>query len=414
PGWPSMPQGWSVTPGQAGSLEYSAASVSSNNSTFTLLGVDGETYPYQRVGGGTSFTPPAGEDDVVAQATDGTYTVHAASGLVYTFNSTGQLQTVTSTPDDRSPAAAKYTWSGAPLRITQIADGAVPSRTITLRYYNNGTGSCPTPASGSGFDGAPPTAMLCEIDYWDSTSTFLWYQSGQLARIENPGSEVTDFGYTSGKLNRVRAPLAADIVAANERPTDCAPTDTTSTACMTLITYDGNGNVSSVAAPAPASGANRPTHTYTYPASNDTRVAVSGITSPPAGYFRRVIFDGEGRLLTDYDANGLATQTVYSTGDLVASVTDPAGFTTATAYDTMHRPTDTYGPAPSSWFFSDGSVRPGYYPAHATTAYDQNLSKPGLAATFWNNTTMGGAPTAHATGMGTGGSSDGSLTAAWG
>src|SRR5581483_1882283 len=32
PGWPSMPQGWSVTPGQAGSLEYSAASISSNNS----------------------------------------------------------------------------------------------------------------------------------------------------------------------------------------------------------------------------------------------------------------------------------------------------------------------------------------------------------------------------------------------
>jgi hypothetical protein len=39
--------------------------------------------------------------------------------------------------------------------------------------------------------------MLCSVNYWDGTDTKLWYVAGQLARLVDPGGELTDFASAS-------------------------------------------------------------------------------------------------------------------------------------------------------------------------------------------------------------------------
>ena len=68
-------------------------------------------------------------------------------------------------------------------------------------------------------------------------------------------------------------------------------------------------------------------------------------------------------------------------------------------YDSVGRPTDTYGPAPSSCFtgqLPNGSCT-NPPPAHTATQYDGGIV--GLAAAYWDNKTLTGTPKLHATGV---------------
>ena len=69
-----------------------------------------------------------------------------------------------------------YTWSGTKPRLTRITDTAT-GREITLTY---GTGSA-GPSGGPCASGAPRD-FLCEVLYWDNTSTkFSYVTSGPAA-----------------------------------------------------------------------------------------------------------------------------------------------------------------------------------------------------------------------------------------
>jgi uncharacterized protein RhaS with RHS repeats len=115
------------------------------------------------------------------------------------------------------------------------------------------------------------------------------------------------------------------------------------------VAYDAAGRVFSVTQPAPRAGAAQPQHSYAY-GSATTDVRVAGLTSA-TGYARRVGFDATARTTTDRDTAGLAISYTYDAqSDRVTSVVDPTGTKTVTVYDWEHRPTTTYGPAPSSWF----------------------------------------------------------------
>lgn len=89
--------------------------------------------------------------------------------------------------------------------------------------------------------------MLCAVSYADfsaGTVQIRYNANGQIARIDEPGSEITDFGYDgNGRINAVRDPIAADAVAATVR----ADNNTT----RSLITYDGSNRVSSITLPEP-------------------------------------------------------------------------------------------------------------------------------------------------------------------
>lgn len=408
---PALPRGWSVSTDLEGSMAVVSLRVSDRSAT--VVDPSGDSHTYVLDATGTGYAPPPNEDGVLARNGDGTFTLHADDGMTYAFRADGVLTSATSATDDRNPAAPSYIWVAAPGAAPRLASTKDPAsgRSITLQYGGNitvGAPNCPT-NNPSGFDAVPPATLLCEVNYWDGTNTKLWYVNGQLGRIEDPGGEITDFAYdASGRITKVRDPLAADAVAAT--PATAADTDAGS---RSVVAYDNDGRVSAVTGPTPVGGS-APSHTYSYasapptsPPTSPTLVHIGGLTEPN-GFARKVDFDTAGRTLTDADATNKATSATWDAKDQPLSATDAAGRMTTTLYDYAQRSTDAYGPAPVSCFNVVTRVPNGSCAAmpHEITAYDEGMT--GLAAAYWPNKSLAGNPLTHTTDFA------GGLTLDWG
>jgi RHS repeat-associated protein len=401
PGAATLPQGWSMSAGPANGLRYTAARVSDNS--VTVLDSTGATHVFTAPVSGlstTGWTPPAGENATLSKDATGLITLQGDDGITYVFNADGTLASATTGADDTNPAALQYTWAGTPAHLSAITD-PVSGQTIGLTYQG---GACPTPPTG--FDTAPPPGMLCKINYWDSTETDLFYASGQLGRVLEPGGDTTDFAFTGNLLTQYRDALAAEAIADGVRSND--------TTAVALITYDSAvpARVTGVTLPlAQATDTTRLAHTYVYTSNTQTSVHAAGLTEP-YGFYRQVSFDAAGRLTTDTDATNLTTTQVWDSSDHLLSTTDPAGRETTHFYDASSRETDAYGPAPASCFNSSympNGTCTSPPPAHTTTAYDVGIV--GLGAAYWTNVNLAGSPKVHGTGVG---DITGSLDHDWG
>lgn len=152
-------------------------------------------------------------------------------------------------------------------------------------------------------------------------------------------------------------------------------------------------------------------HIRTFAPKGVTDVTIDG-TSPASGFSRRVVVDSTFRQLEDRDALNRTTRTRWSpAADRVVSSTDTAGRRTTALYDSHGWLTETNGPAPGAYFNDDGSVASGYTAMvpHNTSGYDEGIA--GLAATYWTNRDLTGAPSVHATGVG---DASGRLFVNWG
>ena len=389
---PTLPTGWALSADIDGSVAYRSAQVT--NTVVTFTDSEGTAHRYRWDAVKAAWQPPAGEHGVASTDGAGNVTLADEDGQTYSFGPDGNLESVESAADDRHPAAQQLSWSGSPAKLTAITD-PVSNRSITLAY--SGSSTCTADAA---FSAAPP-GMLCAVDYGDfggGTSQLRYNAAGRLARIEDPGAEVTDFAYDAqSRLARLRDPLAADALAAGVR-TDDASTNPTET----VVAYDGSGRVSSVKLPEPQPGEARPAHTYAYPSATTTEVSAAGLTST-TGKLDQVTFDATGRAITDTDQAGRTTHTEWDAQDhQIATWDDATGLETTTVYDDLGDATDTWGPAPSSWWSSPsagGAPTAANQPntPHATAGYDQGLST--LGATWWDDNTFGGAPSAHSTGI---------------
>jgi RHS repeat-associated protein len=391
---PGLPDGWTLS---GGGVAYIAASTTEK--TVTLIDTAGRSHGYTWSSSG--WIPPQGEDGVLAlDAASGTVTLHDSSGVTYTFNKDGTLNSAQSAADDLHPAAARYTYAGTPSRLTQVTD-PVSGRSIALDYAdpNNATGTCPSPPSG--LSGAP-NYRLCKVDYsaFGLGETDLFYSNGHLARIVNPGNATTDFGYDSnGKLSQIRDALNNDLIACG--PSTCSSyygSDTASsigadTKHMWLVAYNGpGGQVKSVTAPLPGPSLPQPAHSYTYN-YHITQVHDALIPDNSSGYVRKVVFDNLGRTQQDFDLAGVATATnTWDSNNQLLTTSDATGIETSHVYDAAHRLTDTYRPGSPSEFRSDGTSTTA---PHTHTGYDEGMNF--LAATWWSNKDMSGVPLTHST-----------------
>ena len=429
-----LPFGWQLSVDTQGSLLYQQ--VVKDGDYLVLVDPSGATHPYQRSdANGNAWVPLDDDQATVTQLRDASnnitgFNVLGEDGLTYAFDAGGRLLSATSNNDQNDGSQdngqvfdkrsdPSYVWNGATGELTNINDRLSP-KGLTL-VYANGTGSnCPT--------GSAPTGYLCQIQYSDDIgqmgTTDLLYSSGKLVAIVNPGNERTDFSYNgSGQLTKIMSPLANDAVTAGQR--------TSSDLLKTIIWYDGWGRVSEIQAPqALASDAGQAANFYTYlvPDTNlystRTDVVVWG-TSAPNGYTRRVVLNSLGQVTQDLDMAGKATLSDWWPDDRIRWTQVPGGYNnggerTATWYDGLKRVTDVWGPDRPVCFNGDqlsGSCNVG----RQMKAYDGAPTFPdgsatnapairGLAAAYWKNTTMSGAPFSHETGL----DSTGNLSHDWG
>jgi RHS repeat-associated protein len=357
------------------------------------------------------------------------YNVLGPDGLTYTFDDAGRLLGATNGVDQNDGSTdngqvfdkrsdPSYVWDAGTGRLTNINDRLSP-KGLTLVYADYLATNCPSGGDPAG------AGMLCQIQYWDNhgqmNTTDLLYTAGKLSAIVNPGGERTGFSYNgSGQLTGIMSPLANDAVAAGQR--------TSSDFLKTIISYSG-GRVSQIDSPLGlATDPARPsrTYTYTHPDANlystQTDVIVVGTTG---AYTRRVIMNTLGQVTQDVDAAGKATLSEWWPDDRIRWTQVPGGANnvgvrTATWYDSLKRVTDIWGPDRPVCFNGD-QLSGTCNVARQMKAYDGAATFPdgsatnapairGLAAAYWKNTDMSGAPFSRETGL----NSTGDLGHSWG
>ncbi|RLK60779.1 RHS repeat-associated protein [Actinokineospora cianjurensis] len=389
---PALPKGWTLSADLDGSgSTYTEAKVV--DQTIVVTDATGAKHTWTKKSAG-GYAPPEDEDGTLGLDNTGRITLTQGAD-VFVFRTDGKLDTQSNVADSRKPAALQNLYNGTPSRLVQIKDPV--SNRLHQLYYNRPGEDCYGGASvPSGADALPPAQMLCRIVYWDGTTSRLWYKAGQLFRIEDPGSEITDYTYTNGILTGVRDPLAADWVAVNPGVRDTAAT-------YTAIGYDNTAAVkpvaTSVTSPAPSIGASRPAHSYRYDRPN--RIAYTDIAgiSPAIGFSSKVTYDDADRVLSTTDANGKVSSQTWNVKDLKLTSTDSAGRVSTTVYDAQDRPIDNYGPAPASCFTGQlPTVACASTVPRTSTGYDENIN--GLSVSWYDNNTLSGAPKVYTTGFG--------------
>ncbi|MEV4049578.1 PA14 domain-containing protein [Amycolatopsis sp. NPDC049688] len=403
---PVLPQGWALSADLDGDgASYTEAKVTDQNIVLTDASGAKHTWTKKSAGG---YTAPDNEDGTIALDTAGKVTLNEG-GAIYVFRADGKLETQTSVLDGRKPATLQYLYDGTPSRLREIKD-PVSQRSHVLHYNRPGDdcygGVTPPPGAA----GLPPSQMLCRITYWDGTETRLWYFGTgtlNLGRIEDPGSEITDYGYNAqGLLGATRNSLANDWIAADPANRQANAGD-----LITSVGYDTavKPKVTGITSPPPAVGQPHPGRAYRYdPANHQTFVDVLGL-NPATGFFSKVTYDDADRALSTTDATGRTTSETWNVKDQQLTSTDPAGRVSTTVYDYADRPTDTYGPAPAACFTGQNPTAAcAATVPHSHTGYDEGIN--GLSASWYDNLTLTGAPKAYTTGIGT---TDGTLKSAW-
>jgi RHS repeat-associated protein len=400
-----LPDGWSLGLDPDGNLSYNFAVITPGS--VVLYDSAGMTHTYAFANGG--YTPPVNETGQMVRNGDGTITLQDSDGRTYVFNPDGTVKSTTTSADDLNPAALLYTYgtttgSSVP-HLTQIADPVNSSRWMKI-YYGSDS-NCP--AVPAGFSPVPSN-MICAFTTSDGNTTQLGYSAaGQIARVIKPGADYTDYQYDAlGRIASMRDDLANDAIAAGVRTQDSS--------VLTQVAYDPLGHVSSVTLPAATAGATQLAHSYSY-FGGYTQLHVANATEPN-GFTREIKYDGTDRTTHDIDVANLDTQTTWDPAkDLIQHAIAPTGLETTHLYDFAERETDTYGPAPSTWF-DNTSTDPAYdtplaadvsQVPHTQDAYDGGIH--GLAAAYYNVATasngtggstrvLSGNPSLHGTGIG--------------
>ncbi|MGQ0841301.1 PA14 domain-containing protein, partial [Actinokineospora sp.] len=293
---PPLPKGWTLSADLDGTgATYTEAKIADQSIVLTDATGAKHTWTKKSAGG---YSPPEGQDGVLGLDNTGRVTVNEGAD-VYVFRADGKLDTQANALDSRKPAALQNIYTGIPSRLAQIKD-PVSDRAHALYYNRPGEDCYGGSTAPYGADALPPTQMLCRIVYWDGSQTRLWYYQGRLYRIEDPGSEITDYSYTAnGLLDGIRNSLAADWVAVD--PATRGPSE--STAVVHYVDHlAAKPVVSEVLAPMSLQGVARSKHSYRYdPASRQSFVDVDGLT-PAIGFASRVTYDDADRLLSTADA----------------------------------------------------------------------------------------------------------------
>ncbi|MFF3028845.1 PA14 domain-containing protein [Microbacterium sp. NPDC057944] len=398
-----LQDGWSAsTPIAGDATAWSRATIEPQ--AVILTDATGGAHTYTRTSNG-GYTPPPGEYGVVSLDGSGRVVFTDEGGVVYQFAANGFVESATSTADGQKPAAPIMIYNGDGT-VKEIVDplskdGSTYGRKVSFVYQDAAQSVCPTlPPTGT-----PPRAgTLCRIVYpalssTNTPATNLYYASDRLWMIEDPGGERTVFGYdTNGLLQSVQDSAASDFLLTAAAPPPAAQVST-------QIAYAG-GRVSAITLPSADGGASpRTKKNYGYDlAARVTSASLDGV----AGMTSSVGYDAAWRQTSSTSPMGVtATQEWHPSKDLVLSATNSLGQKSTTVYDpSTDRATDSYGPAPSACFQSDGRPKPnpvgvsgcGILPAHSSTTYDGGLQ--GLQATYYANPSLSGKPVLFDLGVG--------------
>ena len=259
-----------------------------NISNYTSAMIGGKWMPTVGQGSGCSSCTQRGN---ISYTHDGkgnvlSRTDENGNTTTYTYDSNGNLHTVTVPISSGHTATATYTYNS----FGEVLTATDPLGNVTTNTYdtNGNLLSVTTPAPGNGVSA--------------SVTQFAYDTKGELTRITDPLGNQTNIAYFS---------------------TGLIQTITDAQSHVTTYAYDGLGNRTSV------TDANNKQTTFAYDAmSRLTKITYPDSTTTQIGY------DYRGRRTSVTDQNGKITSYSYDDADRLMTVTDAASNVTTYGYDT--------------------------------------------------------------------------------
>lgn len=316
------------TPGIFGygwTSSYEAHLTLNNDGSATVTEADGSQVTGVPAGG--NFTIPAWADSALTHNSDGTWTFVRQQSTTYTFNTAGQLTSIT----DRNGYPTALTYNGSS-QLTAVTDPA--GRAITFSYGTNGFVSQVTdPANQVTSYGYDANGNLTSVaDPMTRTTSFGYDTSHLLQTLTDPNQGVTTNVYdTSGRVTQQTDP--ANLVTrfaynGDNFSTSGGTTTITDPHGNTTIEHYTSGVMLSI-----TKGSGTPSAgTWTYSYDPNTFGAAS--VTDPNGHVTTSSYDSSGNLLRTTDPLNHTTTYTYNTFNEPLTMTDPAGITTTYTYDT--------------------------------------------------------------------------------
>jgi large repetitive protein len=428
PSNPVLPAGWTLSTDTGSGAMYTKAEIRSNELVLTV--VDGSKLTYVKdPSNPTGWRAPFTEADHVMVNTDGTVQVTSQAGTTYNFRKDGQLNDVTTADSTGSPTSPTHGFTTIPGttadRLTSLTD-PVSGKQVTFTYTGDIGGICPAPGGFAAW-ATVPVGLLCKITRVpDNSSTIVYYNvaGGQpyLARIENPGGELTDYEWTNGQLTSVRTPNIMDAIVAGAITPGAAPND-----FKWKLAYDTSNRLTTVTAPkANPTDSTQPGFEAKYDANGlNTRVFVEGIRNAAnaADWNRKVTYNNIAQWTLDQTAYATIATGEPGSGQINERAawwddkdqllwSTANGRYTVNGYDSHGWKTDTWGPAAATCYtttnqFAVTATAPlplsnaagclANTVPHTLTTFDTDAGNnplTGFTASWWKNTTRAGAPNA--------------------
>lgn len=286
---------------------------------------------------GTTYLPEATTNDTttIIKNSDGSYTRIFKNGLKQTFNSTGQLTTIT----DPNANTTTLTYSGSDLAT--ITDST--SRKLTIASSGGRINSITDPAGRATTFGYSDNLLSSVTDPAGNSWSYIYDANGKLTQKTNPAGNSSSNVY--------------DANGKNTSSTD--PEGRTKT-----ISYD-SANASTVTEKDGSS----------WSRMYDPLLNVPTTTTDPLGNISNKSFDSRGNILTNTTPDGNTTSYSYDSANNMTSVTDALGKSTSYTYNSLGQVltvTDPDGHITTNSYDAKGNLLQTTTPTGAKTVFTYN------------------------------------------
>jgi RHS repeat-associated protein len=327
--------GWTLSGGAAPPTKLINHAIIYQFDALEIVWPDGSSDYYDHVGKSNTYRAPPGSGDQLTKNKDGTYTLLAADGYIYSFGvangTTGVAHLTSAEASSAGVGKSVITYSyNASDRLTNIVDSADPGRTVTLNWSCSGYLVCI-----KGPDGVQ----------W--TYRGVSGGTGALATINDGTRNLLTFAYgTTGNANG----LIDKIQNANDLDPTHASADYNANHAIT-ISYDADKRVTQISnGPASDQTPSVANWEFTYHLSGPypTDATEADHADGPAGTVRQAA-----GYTTITDPNGHQSETYYDSADHPIETVDALGRVTEAGWNANNEPIwseDADGnPTDSTW-----------------------------------------------------------------
>lgn len=206
--------GWTLAAPPLRLIDHSLLTGTSRYEAVEIVGGDGNSSFYTRIGASNSYRSPAGDRSRLYRTANGKYTLLAGSAVAVfgAADSNGRANLTSTEPLDADAGSATYTYTYSTsdtTKLTKITDPAGRDLTLTWNSLN------PTGCS---------TAILCvsgpDSQTWKYIGDGVGGTSGRVVKVNNGTRDLLSVAYnaTSGKLDTLKNANDLDPTNANISP----------------------------------------------------------------------------------------------------------------------------------------------------------------------------------------------------